>query len=75
MKYYQISEKDLLDLLTIKNRYQCLEADGVDNWEWYMTNKKEYISEELNIPIEKVEEEDLDFSDIAKVELKSFKKI
>lgn len=75
MKYYQISENDLLALLTIRNEYQCLEAEGVDNWEWYMENKKQFISEALNIPIEKVEEEDLDFSDVAEAELKSFKEI
>lgn len=75
MKYYQISENDLLALLTIRNEYQCLDAEGVDNWEWYMENKKQFISEALNIPIEKVEEEDLDFSDVAEVELKSFKEI
>ena len=75
MKYYQISENDLLALLTIRNEYQCLEAEGVDNWEWYMENKKQFISEALNTPIEKVEEEDLDFSDVAEAELKSFKEI
>lgn len=75
MKYYQISENDLLALLTIRNEYQCLEAEGVDNWEWYMENKKQFISEALNISIEKVEEEDLDFSDVAEAELKSFKEI
>lgn len=75
MKYYQISENDLLALLTIRNEYQCLDADGVDNWEWYMESKNQFISEALNIPIEKVEEEDLDFSDVAEVELKSFKEI
>ncbi len=75
MKYYQISENDLLALLTIRNKYQCLDAEGVDNWEWYMENKNQFISEALNIPIEKVEEEDLDFSDVAEAELKSFKEI
>lgn len=75
MKYYQISENDLLALLTIRNEYQCLDAEGVDNWEWYMENKNQFISEALNISIEKVEEEDLDFSDVAEVELKSFKEI
>lgn len=75
MKYYQISENDLLALLTIRNEYQCLDADGVDNWEWYMESKNQFISEALNIPIKKVEEEDLDFSDIAEAELKSFKEI
>lgn len=75
MKYYQISENDLLALLTIRNEYQCLDADGVDNWEWYMESKNQFISEALNIPIEKVEEEDLDFSDVAEAELKSFKEI
>lgn len=75
MKYYQISENDLLTLLTIRNECQCLDAEGVDNWEWYMENKNQFISEALNIPIEKVEEEDLDFSDVAEAELKSFKEI
>lgn len=75
MKYYQISEEDLLALLTIKNKYLCLEADGVYDWYWYMESKDLYISKALNISIKKVEEEDLDFSDIAKNELKSFKEI
>lgn len=75
MKYYQIREDQLLALLAIRNEYQCLDADGVDNWEWYMESKNQFISEALNIPIEKVEEEDLDFSDVAEAELKSFKEI
>ena len=42
---YIISEDELLDLLTSYYTLDCLEAEGVDNWNWYMTNRKEYLKE------------------------------
>ena len=72
MKYYKISEEKLLKLLTSTERLNCLECNGVDNWFGYMDNRTEYIAYCLNVSEEKVEEEDLDFIDIAKNELNEY---
>lgn len=42
---YIISENELLDLLTSYYTLDCLEVGGVDNWSWYMANRKEYLGE------------------------------
>ena len=40
---YIISESELIDLLATYHYANCLDAEGVDNWSWYMANKKEYL--------------------------------
>lgn len=47
-RYFKISEHQLLDLLTANWRLNCLERDGVDNWQWYMKGYQEMIDEFLN---------------------------
>ena len=42
---YIISENELLDLLTSYYTLDYLEAEGVDNWSWYMENRREYLGE------------------------------
>ena len=43
MKYYKISENQLLDLLEDSLRLSCLEQDGVDNREWYMEGLDDFL--------------------------------
>lgn len=43
--YYIISESELLDLLETYHYANCLDADGVDNWSWYLVGRKEYLGD------------------------------
>ena len=43
MKFYKISEKDLLELLVYAYQYQALECGGVDNWDWFGESMKDFI--------------------------------
>lgn len=61
MKYYKISEEELLELLADSLRLLVLDADGVDNWEWYMEGKKDFMIENFG--------KDLDFDEAAKIDL------
>lgn len=60
---YIISESELIDLLTTYHYANCLDAEGVDNWPWYMVNKEEYLGDFEN------------FEDKAKDDLKYYTKI
>ena len=40
---YLVPESELIDLLAAYHYANCLDAEGVDNWSWYMINKKEYL--------------------------------
>ena len=71
-KHYIISEERLLELLEAEATLDCLEWDGVDNWEWYMESRKRFIAESLCISEDHVRENDLDFIDVAKAELADF---
>lgn len=42
---YLVPESELIDLLATYHYANCLDAEGVDNWSWYMTNKKEYLGD------------------------------
>jgi hypothetical protein len=44
-KQYLIDEDTLKDLLTVAHYYAILERDGVDNWEWYMEGRRDYLLE------------------------------
>ena len=61
MKYYKISEEELLELLADSLRLLVLDADGVDNWEWYMEGRKDFMIENFG--------EDLYFDEAAKIDL------
>lgn len=43
MKYYKISEDQLVQLIEDSLRLTCLEWDGVDNWEWYMEGRHDFL--------------------------------
>ena len=71
-KEYIISEKRLLELLEAEATLQCLESDGVEDWEWYMEGRERFIADALCISESEVRERDLDFIDVAKTELCDF---
>lgn len=62
MTYYKISEEELLDLLADSLKLCVLDCDGVDNWEWYMEGRKDFMIENFG--------KDLDFDEAAKIDLK-----
>ena len=72
-KNYIISEKRLLELLEAEARLQCLERDGVDNWEWYMESCDQFIADCLGVEVKDVDEQSLDFEDVAIAGLAEFK--
>lgn len=43
MKYYKISEEDLVDLLESSMILNALISGGVDNWEWYSESYNECL--------------------------------
>ena len=71
-KKYIISEEQLMELLIAEARLNVLEWDGVDNWAWYMESRKRFIAEALCIDEEEVEDKDLDFEDLVKIDIQSY---
>lgn len=72
MKYYRISESDLLELLANDLILSWLEADGVDNWSGYGISRQSILKETASAFISKEEmTEDLDERDIAKMIIKN----
>lgn len=71
MKYYLVSENDLIDLLETSIWRQMLERDGVDNWTWYGESRKDIIREYFP---DKTDEElkDYNFNDCAEEDIKSY---
>lgn len=67
MKYYKVSESHLIELISDSIKLSILEADGVDNWEGYMINKEDLITE--------VYGEDIDFEEAAIRDLKFYEEI
>lgn len=75
MKYFKVSEAELREYLLAATKLACLERDGVDNWIWYMENRKEFIAECLDKTVEEVKKNDLDFEDIVDLDIQNFKEI
>lgn len=67
MKYYKVPENQLIELISDSIQLSTLEADGVDNWEGYMINKEDLITE--------VYGEDIDFEEAAIRDLKFYEEI
>ncbi len=42
-KQYLISEESLKELLEAAHKMAILEIDGVDNWEWCMESRKDFL--------------------------------
>lgn len=73
IKYRLVPENELLDLLENSNKLQALENGGVDNWDWYGDSIRDYFEvciTELNLELD--EDEDLDFTTIAKIDLNNY---
>ena len=73
--YYKLSTEELTNLLLAAVKLECLERDGVDNWEWYMEGKYSYLADELGISLHDVENNDLDFEDLVNKLIESYPKI
>lgn len=73
MKYYKITEDELLNFIESDMRLCALQNGGVDNWEWYsvsLGNFIEYNKESYSMFKGRgIDPEDIDFSDMAKAEL------
>ena len=83
MKQYLIDEDTLRELLRAGHVLAILERDGVDNWQWYMEGRKEYLTDCLGeLPWndgrtyddlqEIVEEEDYDIDRLVDDEIEAF---
>lgn len=74
MKYYRIAEDELLNLIESDMHLSALKNGGVDNWEWYDVSLGDFIEyNKENYSMFKgrgIDPEDIEFSDIAKAELK-----
>lgn len=70
-RYFKVDEDTLQNLLYRAWRLDCLESDGVDNWEWYMEGAQEMINEflESHPDIECEDPYDFYFDDCARYEL------
>lgn len=65
VRYYKISEEDLLYLLAAAGRMEALEQGGVDNWEWESESRHNYL-DEIGYK---------DFESMAKVEITGYEQI
>lgn len=73
MKNYIVPENILLDLLKSRDKLQCLEADGVDNWTWYMEGRRQYLKEGAEMYGVNIDDnEDFDFEDLVELALQDF---
>ena len=82
-KQYLIDEDTLRELLHAAHTLAILERDGVDNWQWYMEGREEYLIDGLReLPWnegktyadlqEIVEEEDYDIDRLVDDEIAAF---
>ena len=73
--FYRISRTELLELLEAEAQLSCLEHDGVDNWMGYMEGREEFIAARLAIPIEEVKNNNIDFAEVAELEIEDYDEI
>lgn len=72
-EYCVIQKEELKRLLTESHILNCLERDGVDNWIGYMEGRDDYISSYLAASgIITTNEDDIDFDDLAEIEIKDY---
>ena len=67
-KFYKVSESELLGLLANSSELQYLEAAGVDNWSGYGELKEEILNDWGY-------DADLDWHDIAEIEIEGYEEI
>lgn len=73
---YIVSKERLLELLKAENELNVLEGDGVDNWTWYMENRRQYLKEGAEMYGVNIDDnEDFDFEDLAELDLQNFEEI
>ena len=73
-EYYLVKKETLLKLISDSLTLECLDADGVDNWSWYMTSRDEMIADYLEKPVKEIRGNDYTFMDVAKEQLKYYRK-
>jgi len=75
MKYYEIDEHDLKNLLYQAHKLTALESGGVDNWSWYGESISDFCEEaKEEIPALKNNSE-IYLEDIVDEVIKSYKVI
>lgn len=75
MKYYEVNEEDLKNLLYQAHKLTALESGGVDNWSWYGESIFEFCKKvKEEIPALK-DEPEVYLEDIADEALKQYKVI
>ena len=76
MKYYLVSENELLSLLKDSYKLIALESGGVDNWSWYGDSVRDFLDTYIranHIEFEDEEDEwDFSFDDVAEREIKKY---
>ena len=75
MKTYKITEERLKELLHDHYVLNCLYDSGVDNWNWYMANRTEFINYALGRANREDWDEDADFEDIVMIDLTEYEEI
>ena len=73
MKYYEVSQDELKDLLYSANKMTALENGGVDNWDWYGESISDFIKEEKQEFPSLKDNPDVYLEDIAEESLKQYK--
>lgn len=73
--YYLVDEATLINLLSSELELIQLESSGVDNWTWYGEGRREFLLEAIDGRISEEDiDEDLDFEDVAKLDLERYEK-
>lgn len=71
-KTYKLTEMQLLELLTDSARLACLNEGGVDNWEWYGANTKDFIH---NMGVDTSKDDDYGFDDVARIWINEYEEL
>ena len=73
---YIISKERLLELLKAEGRLCVLEQDGVDNWEWYMEGRDQYLRDGAEMyGVHLNDGEDFGFDELAELALQDYQEV
>jgi hypothetical protein len=67
-KFYKVEEEDLKSMLAAEIELAILEADGVDNWWWYMESRSRLMEKYYG-------DKDLSCEEAAELELERYERI
>lgn len=67
-RFYKVEEEDLKSMLAAEIKLAILEADGVDNWSWYMESQDRLMEEYYG-------DKDLGCEEAAELELEKYERI